>query len=97
MEKKTKSLELKTVEDVIKYMKNTDGEATLIRNVEGEPKNWIENYSKLKRGKPEKIVISEDLFMDCFDSPYFVQDSQYSKKNEFYFNFVNLDEEDSEE
>lgn len=93
MVKSDKDVKLNTLEEVINYIKDAD--ALLIRNVEDEPKNWIENYSKMKRGKPEKIEISEDLFMDCFDSPYFRLDSDApKKKDELYFVYWELPEEE---
>jgi uncharacterized membrane-anchored protein len=93
MVKSDKDVKLNTLEEVINYIKDAD--ALLIRNIEGEPKNWIENYSKMKRGKPEKIEISEDLFMDCFDSPYFRPDPDApKKKDELYFVYWELPEEE---
>jgi len=89
--KSENEVKLNTLEDVIKYMKNAD--ALIIRNTENEPKNWIENYSKMKREKPEKIDISEDLFMDCYDSPHFRPDSTVKKENEFYFIYLGVSEE----
>lgn len=93
MIKSDNDTKLNSLEEVIKYMKDAD--AWLMRNVESEPRNWIENYSKMKRGKPEKIDISEDLFMDCFNSEYFREDAEMSSKNEFSYLYIGLAEEDS--
>ncbi len=83
---------LKTLEDVIKYMSKAE-DASLIRNVKDEPKNWIENYSKMKRGKPEIIYIDEELFLDCFNSEYFRQDTTVETENEFSYLYCGAIEE----
>jgi hypothetical protein len=85
MEKQDKGLKLNSLEEIIEYMRNKD--MLLIRNVGGKtPKNWIENYSVMNNGEPERIQISEELFFECFKDVSFYSSPVVSqKKNEYHY------------
>lgn len=85
MEKQDKKPKLDTLEKIIEYMKDKD--ILLIRNVEGEiAKNWVEDYSNLNNGEPERIPIGEELFFECFyDTSFYTSPVVPQKKNEYHY------------
>jgi hypothetical protein len=94
MIKSRKNLELKTLDDVINYMKGQD--TLLIRNVEGnKPLHWIENYFRMTNGEPQKVKINEELFFECFkDISFYSSPIAPIKKNEFHYIYNESFEED---
>ncbi len=81
-------MKINTIEDVVKIV---DGkECLIVRDVnknEGKD-HWIENYENLKEGDEPKIMpITEDLFLDCFNTDYFTLDKGSSNAGIFYLEF----------
>jgi len=79
-------MEFNDLGELVKYVQGK--ECLVVRSLEDGGKHWIENYENLKEGEEPKIIpITEDLFLDCFDTDYFIQDETISTKEIFYFEF----------